>query len=162
MSFLPHKKFDILCKLSSFFSCHYELGILGTHNSNSASAQYANIQKNVQFRETGRNVSIVKLARSSYFRIIQLYLKFYKESEADRSFPPVFEFENISWSWQWCRWWRKNSNLFWTLKQNKNAVLAFFSYLFLSLSKRNYILHRKYKILLAASVWIYKKRRIRL
>ena len=73
MSFLPHKKFDILCKLSSFFSCHYELGILGTHNSNSASAQYANIQKNVQFRETGRNVSIVKLARSSYFRIIHLY-----------------------------------------------------------------------------------------
>ena len=73
LSFLPHKKFDILCKLSSFFSCHYELGILGTHNSNSASAQYANIQKNVQFRETGRNVSIVKLARSSYFRIIHLY-----------------------------------------------------------------------------------------
>ena len=38
-------------------------------------------------------------------------LKFYKESEADRSFPPLFEFKNISWSWQWCSKWRTNSNV---------------------------------------------------
>ena len=40
-----------------------------------------------------------------------LRVKFYKESEADRSFLPLFEFENISWSWQWCSKWRTNSNV---------------------------------------------------
>ena len=40
-----------------------------------------------------------------------LKLKVYKESEAKRSFPPVIEFKKISWSWQGCCRWCKNSNL---------------------------------------------------
>ena len=33
---------------------------------------------------------------------IMVWIKFYKESEADRLFSPLFEFKNISWSCEWC------------------------------------------------------------
>ena len=56
-------------------------------------------------------------------------LKFYnKKSEAEIFFPPKFEFENISWSWQWCRWWRKNMNVFWTLNiENRGCKILKYS-----------------------------------
>ena len=52
---------------------------------------------------------------------VQTYLKFYKESEANRSFPPEFEIENISWSWQRWNEWRKNSNRLDTVVARRNT-----------------------------------------
>ena len=52
-----------------------------------------------------------------------LKLKVYKESEAKRSFPPVIEFKKISWSWQGCCRWCKNSNLMNVNLKNVNDVI---------------------------------------